>query len=265
MGAELVALSKGVTNYIWTIDTKYWNKTSPILFPIVGRLKNDTYHYEGNQYALSRHGFARDNEFKIVHQTATEVVFSFSSNSTTLRVYPFAFELQIGYTLKENRLIISYQVCNNNEVEMPFSIGAHPAFAIDGNFSDYTLVFDSNDNFESHLLENDLFSGKTKVIPSKDNMIPLNYDLFSTDALVFKKLKSSEITLVNKNKPVLKMNFKGFPYLGIWTKEKAPFLCIEPWFGHADNENSNGKLMEKDGIQIIKPNALFHCQFSIEI
>lgn len=264
-GAELVSLSKGQTNYIWTIDTKFWNKTSPILFPIVGRLKNDTYTYNDKIYSLSRHGFARDNEFEVIHQTETEVVFSLSSNEDTLKIYPFEFELQIGYTLIDDNLLIKYTVINKNEAEMPFSIGAHPAFAIDKSFTDYTLVFESKEHFESHLLENDLFSGKTKSISSKENVIPLNYSLFEEDALVFKHLNSSEVTLEYKNKPFLKMNFKGFPYLGIWTKENAPFICIEPWFGHADNCHSNAKIEDKQGIQIIQSNSKFDCQFTIEL
>ncbi|NHN27826.1 aldose 1-epimerase family protein [Flavobacterium jejuense] len=264
-GAELVSLSKGETNYIWKIDTKYWNKTSPVLFPIVGRLKNDSYTYNEKDYALSRHGFARDHEFKVIHQTETKAIFSFSSNEDTLKTYPFDFELQISYTIIEDKVIISYKVINKNEVEMPFSIGAHPAFTIDKNFTDYTLVFNSKEHFESHVLENDLFSGKTKNILSSKNTIPLFYDLFTEDALVFKQLKSSVITLEYLNKPFLKINFEGFPYLGIWTKEKAPFICIEPWFGLADNHNSSGKIIEKEGIEIIASNSKFDCQFSIEL
>lgn len=264
-GAELITLTKGKTNYIWTVDTNYWNKTSPILFPIVGRLKNDSYTYNDKQYSLSRHGFARDNTFEIIHKTDTEVVFSFSSNETTLKVYPFEFELQIGYTLLENKLSISYKVINKSKYEMPFSIGAHPAFAIAHDLKKYALVFNSSESFESHLLENDLFSGITKEIPSSENKIPLSYELFVDDALVFKNLSSTEVAIVYEDKPLLKMNFKGFPYLGIWTKENAPFLCLEPWFGHADNKNSNGKIKEKEGIQIIATKTTFNSNFSIEV
>lgn len=265
LGAELASLFKGETNHIWTIDTNYWNKTSPVLFPIVGRLKNDAYTYKDKEYHLSRHGFARDNEYIVIHQTETEVIFSLSSNKETLEVYPFSFELQIGYTLTDTSLLISYKVINKNEVVMPFSIGAHPAFAIANNFDEYTLAFNKEEVFESHLLENDLFSGKTKSIPSKGNRIALNYDLFAEDALVFKHLKSSEITVLYKNEPYFKMNFEGFPYFGIWSKKNAPFLCLEPWFGHADEKKSNGKIEDKAGIQKINPKATFECQFSIEM
>lgn len=265
-GAELISLSKGETNYIWKIDKNYWNKTSPILFPIVGRLKNDTYTFEEKEYQLTRHGFARDNDFEIIHQTENEVVFSFISNEETIKFYPFQFELQLGYLLTNDELIVSYTVKNNTENKiMPFSIGAHPAFAIDNTFNDYSLVFDKDSSFESHLLESDLFSGKTKSIVSNENSIPLNYDLFKEDALVFKNLNSTEVTLLYKDKPHLKMNFEGFPYFGIWTKEKAPFLCLEPWFGHADEANSTGNLTTKKGIININTDEVFNSNYKIQL
>lgn len=265
-GAELVALIKGETNYIWTIDTKYWNKTSPILFPIVGRLKNDSYTFESKEYQLTRHGFARDNDFEIIHQTENEVVLSFKSNEETVKIYPFQFELQLGYLLTNDELVVSYTVINTTEDKtILFSIGAHPAFAIDNAFNDYSLVFDKDSSFESHLLENDLFSGKTKSIVSNENSIPLDYNLFKEDALVFKNLKSTEVSLYYKNKPHLKMNFEGFPFFGIWTKENAPFLCLEPWFGHADETQTTGDLATKKGIIKINSDEIFTSNYKIKL
>ena len=265
-GAELVSLVKGETNYIWSVDTNYWNKTSPILFPIVGRLKNDTYSYEGKNYHLTRHGFARDNDFEIIYQKDNEVVFSFKSNEETVKNYPFQFELQLGYLLTSDTLIVSYTVKNNTKNRvMPFSIGAHPAFAIDNTFNDYSLVFDKDSSFESHLLENDLFSGKTKSIVSNENSIPLDYNLFKEDALVFKNLKSTEVTLQYKDKPHLKMTFEKFPYFGIWTKEDAPFLCLEPWFGHADEAQTTGDLDTKKGIIKINSDEIFKSNYKIKL
>ncbi len=265
-GAELIALIKGETNYIWTIDTKYWNKTSPILFPIVGRLKNDSYTLEGKEYQLTRHGFARDNDFEIIHQTENEVVLSFKSNEETVKIYPFQFELQLGYLLTNDELVVSYTVINTTEDKtILFSIGAHPAFAIDNAFNDYSLVFDKDSSFESHLLENDLFSGKTKSIVSNENSIPLDYNLFKEDALVFKNLKSTEVSLYYKNKPHLKMNFEGFPFFGIWTKENAPFLCLEPWFGHADEAQTTGDLATKKGIIKINSDEIFTSNYKIKL
>ena len=113
-GAELFEFTKDKTNYIWTIDERFWNKTSPILFPIVGRLKNDSYTLNGKEYKLPRHGFARDCDFEVIHQKENEVVFSLRESQETLKMFPFEFELQIKYTLENNKLTISYKVINHS-------------------------------------------------------------------------------------------------------------------------------------------------------
>ena len=146
-----------------------------------------------------------------------------------------------------------------------FSVGAHPAFAIDGNFEDFELEFDNNQPLISHQLENDLFSGKTVEIPLKHKILPLNYDLFESDALVFKNSTTSNITLLKNKKPQISVHFKDFPYLGIWTKRNAPFLCIEPWLGIADSQNTTGNLIQKEGIQKVSGNSHLEKSFSIEI
>lgn len=251
IGAELIRLEKDNQNYIWTVNETYWNKTSPILFPIVGRLKNDAYTIADKKYELPRHGFARNFEFQILNQTESSVVFVLESNSETLKNYPFEFQLQLEYELDGNELKMKYSVENRSEVTMPFSIGAHPAFAIEDSFSDYSLQFNEAEEFVSYELENEQFSNSFRKINSENGQINLNYSLFEKDALVFKHLKSNELILLNKNKPVLSVQFEGFPYLGIWTKPNAPFLCIEPWCGLADNVNHNGNIFEKEGIQLL--------------
>lgn len=264
-GAELQKLVKNNWNYIWEVDTNYWNKTSPVLFPIVGRLKEDTYLYKEKEYQLSRHGFARDYEFSVIYQTDTEAIFSLSYNPETLVKYPFEFELQIRYSLNESYLTIGYQVKNLGISKMPFSIGAHPAFSIPNALEEYKLCFNKKEHFESYLLENDLFSGQTKTITSVEACIPMEYRLFEEDALVFKNLHSSEVTLSHLNKPILKIDYSGFPYLGIWTKNKAPFLCIEPWLGLADHKDTSCKMEEKEGINWLSAKATYTCDFSIKI
>lgn len=265
LGAELFEFKKENTNYIWTIDEHYWNKTSPVLFPIVGRLKNDSYTLNEKEYKLPRHGFARNYDFEVIHQKENEVVFSLSESEETLKLFPFEFELQIKYSLEDNKLTISYQVINHSENLMPFNIGAHPAFAMTGNFEDYSLQFNKEERFETHHLENELFSGKSTLVESNQGNIPLTYSLFEKDALVFNHLKSNEVSILKENNPYLKINYKGFPFLGIWTKQKAPFLCIEPWQGHADLENTSGNIFEKKDIQILEPNENLNCSFSIQI
>ena len=168
LGAELIRLEKDNQNYIWTVDETYWNKTSPILFPIVGRLKNDTYRIENKTYELPRHGFARNFEFQIVNQTESSVVFVLESNSETLKNYPFEFELRLEYELDENELKMKYSVENKSEVTMPFSIGAHPAFTIEDSFSDYSLKFNQTEEFISYELDNEQFNAASKKIQSEN-------------------------------------------------------------------------------------------------
>ena len=265
LGAELIQLEKGNQQYIWTVDENYWNKTSPILFPIVGRLKNDSYSIEDKTYELPRHGFARNFEFKVGHQTENAVVFLLTDNSETLKQYPFQFELRLKYEIIENSLKMNYSVINKSDKMMPFSIGAHPAFAINELFSEYTLDFNEYEDFISHELQNEQFNNSSKIIASENGKIKLDYSLFEKDALVFKNLKSDTLTLSKRNLPYLSVEFKGFPYLGIWTKPKAPFLCIEPWCGLADNTNHNGNIYEKEGIQLLDNNAEFQREINIVI
>lgn len=265
LGAELIRLEKDNQNYIWTVDETYWNKTSPILFPIVGRLKNDTYSIENKTYELPRHGFARNFEFQIVNQTESSVVFVLESNSETLKNYPFEFQLQLQYKLVGNELIMKYSVENKSKVSMPFSIGAHPAFTIEDSFSDYSLKFNQTEEFISYELDNEQFSNSFRKINSENGQINLNYSLFEKDALVFKHLQSNKLTLLKKNEPVFSVQFEGFPYLGIWTKPNAPFLCIEPWCGLADNVNHNGNIFEKEGINLLHPQEIFSRRIKITL
>ena len=264
-GAELSSLQKEDKNYIWEINSEFWNKTSPILFPIVGALKNGEYFHEGKVYKLSRHGFARDFEFEVIENSENAVVFSLKSNEETLKVYPFHFELQLSYILEGNKLMVKYEIINHSSEKMYYSIGAHPAFNIDGNFEDFSLIFDDEKDLETYKLEKDLFSGKTEILKLNGNVLPLQYELFEEDALVFKNFATKSLTLAKNNESVMKVSFPDFPYLGIWTKKDAPFICIEPWLGIADNANTSGKIEEKEGIQILENNSKKQIAWSVEL
>ncbi|SFH90923.1 aldose 1-epimerase family protein [Halpernia frigidisoli] len=264
-GAELETLIKDGKNVIWTIDKSFWNKTSPILFPIVGGLKDGKYNYLDESYSLSRHGFARDHDFELISKTDDSAVFSLKYSEETLKIYPFKFELQITNELFESQLYIIYKILNLDNDKMYFSLGAHPAFAIDGNFEEYELEFDNNNSLISHQLDNELLSGKTVDINLKTNLLPLKYELFENDALVFKNSSTSNLTLFKDKKPQISVHFKDFPYLGIWTKKGVPFLCIEPWLGIADSQTSTGNLTEKEGIRKLEGNAEVEKSFSIEV
>lgn len=265
-GAELFSLKNNQNKeFIWEGNPDFWGKHSPVLFPIVGTLKNNTYTVNGKEYQLPRHGFARDIEFQLIDKTENSATFSLHSNAETLKIYPFEFELQLIYTLQENALDIQYKVINKSETKMPFSIGAHPAIALAENFESYALKFEREEVLKYYLLENDLISNKTEVLETKNSLAPLNYKLFENDALIFKTLESNSLTILENSKPYIKVDFEDFPSLGIWTKEQAPFICIEPWLGYSDTAVNSGDLFEKEGILILDANQAFTSKFSIQI
>jgi galactose mutarotase-like enzyme len=265
-GAELFSLkNRQNKEYIWEGNPAFWGKHSPILFPIVGTLKNNSFHYKESEYHLSRHGFARDMEFELIEKLENSATFSLISSEESRKVYPFDFELQICYSLEENKLNIDYKVINKNDAIMPFSIGAHPAFALPKPFESYALLFEHNEILTSYELENDLLSDNFSTIEMIDNQVPLNYSLFEKDALIFKKLQSKSIMILENQNPLLRVRFDDFPNLGIWTKSNAPFLCIEPWLGYSDTVHSTGNILEKEGIQLLEAKKSLECNFSIEI
>ncbi len=270
-GAELISLIKKKTGqeYIWQANPSHWARHTPVLFPFVGRLKNDQYFYEGKNYNMGQHGFARDKEFEIESQSDHSLVFLLKSDEQTLENYPFRFELRLEYILTDQSLITRYHVKNVGTEMMYFSIGGHPAFkcamTLAGKRSDYHLLFNKEESSDTHLLEDGTFSGETDLVLQGDRL-PITDSLFDRDALVFKDLKSTNVSLVSVDKKWLKFHFQGFPYLGIWSKNnRSPFVCIEPWFGLADNQNHDGDLTKKEGILKLDPAKTFTCDYKIEI
>ena len=265
-GAELISLKNNSNReYLWEGNPDYWGKHSPILFPIVGSLKNDSYRYNNTNYHMQRHGFAREMEFDIIEKTDTIAIFSLQQSANTLGKYPFNFELQISYTLTNCGLKIGFKVINNNDFSMPFSIGAHPAFSLVNDFENYELVFEKSENLIVSKLENDLISNSTYPLPTENNSLPLNYLLFENDALIFKSIESKSVSIAENKIPFLKVHYNDFPSLGIWTKNQAPFICIEPWIGYADTIENNGNIEDKEGIQIMGVNQIFETNYIIEI
>lgn len=265
-GAELNSLVKKDTNkeYIWEGNPDFWGKHSPVLFPIVGTLKNDFYVYENTKYELSRHGFARDLEFNVIQKSENQIIFSLKATEFTKTKFPFEFELQINYLLEKSVLKIEYSVFNHGTHKMPFSIGAHPAFALHENFENYTLAFDKQEVLDCFILENDLIA-TSYPISLTEKRLPLSYSIFEKDALIFKKLESKKITILENNLPLLSIKFEDFKNLGIWTKTDAKFICLEPWLGYSDITEFNGSIFEKEAIIILEPQKSLISEFSIEI
>jgi galactose mutarotase-like enzyme len=254
-GAELQGLFNKETRleYLWNANPKYWAKHSPVLFPVVGSLKNNSFNYQGKNYELPRHGFARDHVFDFEKISESEGIFTLTQSEETLKVYPFYFELKLRYRLIGRKLNLTYEVSNTGTNELLFSIGAHPAFAVpntpDTVYEDYYLAFNADENLTFWKLEDGLVADETKTIELNAHKLKLTRDLFYNDALVFKNLQSKCISLLNtKNDYGLHFHFEDFPFFGIWAATDAPFVCLEPWCGVADGVNHNQELSNKEGI-----------------
>lgn len=240
----------------------YWGRHAPILFPIVGKLKDNKTQINGNICEMTQHGFARDMDFEELGNNK----YLLKSNPETLKKYPFKFELYVEYLIKENELTTQYTVINKDENEMLFGLGGHPAFICDYSSGDYELEFgDKEKSIEFYKLQDGLI--KTESITSilEDNKIKLNKDIFNEDAIIMKNISSNKVILKNKkeNKTELEFNFEGFPYLAIWSKKGAPFVCIEPWQNHTDSVESNGIFSEKENILKLKKDEKFTCKYKV--
>lgn len=271
-GAELRKVTRTdlQQEYLWNADPAFWAKTSPVLFPIVGTVKNNTYTFEGKNYTLSRHGFARDNVFAVTSQSDTQVSFELNSSEETLKVYPFHFRFAVIYTIEGARLTVTYQVENKGAADMYFSVGAHPAFKVpleEGvSYEDYYLAFNKVEDTPLYLLSDGGFVETTPVpFLERTQRLDLKKSLFYKDALVFKGLASNAITLKSDKKPHgLTLQYDGFPFMGIWAAIDADFVCIEPWCGVADSVDASGELTEKEGINKLPAKQVFERSWTVD-
>jgi len=272
-GAELQSLvhtGSGV-EYLWNGDPAFWAKRSPVLFPIVGSLKNNTYFHKGKSYQLPRHGFARDREFHVEKQTPKEIIFLLRSDEETMKDYPFQFEFRIRYQISGAELSTEYQVLNTGNDIMLFSVGGHPAFRLpltpDTQFSDYYLRFDETENLSRWPISSEgLILPRPLPVLEDANRINLKKSLFYQDALVFKYPASSDISLLSpKTTHGLVFQCGEFPFLGIWSAKDADFICLEPWCGIADAVNSDQQLERKEGIERAVPGKLFSRQWRVKV
>lgn len=271
-GAELFSVvnKENQLEYMWSGDPAYWGKTSPILFPIVGTLKNNTYLFKGKSYSLTRHGFARDATFNIVSQNKDQVVFSLKSSEETLRTYPFHFELRIKYVLKKKSLAVTYEVLNTGLEQMYFSIGGHPAFKVplteDSNYNNHSLEFETQEDIDHWPISRDgLIELKSVPLLVNSNNLKLSHELFYHDALVLKNYTAKKISLKSTAHAFgLNFYFEGFPFFGIWAAKDADFVCLEPWCGIADSVSHDQQLETKEGIQMITPQETWSRTWRIE-
>jgi galactose mutarotase-like enzyme len=270
-GAELTSIKYKDTEYLWNGDPVYWKRHAPVLFPIVGMLKENKYKIDGKEFSMSQHGFARDMKFSIVEANITSVSLLLKSDLETKEKYPFDFELYITYKLKGREVITEYKVVNIGDKEMFFSIGAHPAFSCpiknSKAFSGYYIEFEKEETQQKRYVEDGLSVSSNEPFLRNERFIKLSKNSFDDDAMVFKNLNSKKVwlKLEDSNKSIC-VKFGGFPYLGIWSKkEGAPFICIEPWYGIADNNSHDGDFTKKEGIMNLGVNRSFECNYSIEV
>ncbi|MEM9135759.1 MAG: aldose 1-epimerase family protein [Cyanobacteria bacterium P01_F01_bin.42] len=273
-GAELVSLKGRRSNleYIWQATPKVWGRHAPILFPIVGRLQDDTLRFGAQTYSMRQHGFARDSEFSCVEQAPERISLRLTANETTRSRYPFEFALTVSYELLAQQLKVSYSVENCQDSPIYFSIGAHPGFTCPllpgSQFDDYGLRWDENEILDRFYLGGGLQDGRTAPLMQQSNHLPLTHELFRDDALIVKSPKSQRISLVHRQKgAVLSLHFPNYPYLGIWTKPDpaAEFICIEPWHGIADSEAVQTDFSQKEGIIALPAGETFRCDYRIEV
>ncbi|NYE05858.1 galactose mutarotase-like enzyme [Bacillus niacini] len=274
-GAEVrkVTHKKNGLDYMWTGDEAYWGRVSPVLFPIVGRLKEDQYQLDGQTYKMSQHGFLRDVEFAVDEQTSATVSFVYESLGSHVHVYPYDFTAKIRYRLEENSLIVQWQILNVNNEEMYFSIGAHPAFKIPLEENEtiednqVNLAPAPNKSAMEYELKNSLIH--EKGIVTNLSTIPLTKSIFAHDALIYSNI--DKVTLESKQSRYgVEVMFQGFPFVGIWSKYLetdgtiAPFVFIEPWYGIADTHDTTGNLKEKFGVNKLKAGETFQAEYMMK-
>jgi len=273
-GAELHSITgkKEGTEYLWNGDPKYWKYHSPILFPIIGKLVGSKYRIDENSYEMQPHGLGRISDFKFISQTNDSITFELKFSEDTMKSYPYKFSLLINYTIEENVVKVTYNVINLDNKDISFSIGAHPAFMCpikqNEKLEDSYLEFNKKETSSIMEITKDTYISRNRKAFLKDSdILPLSKDVFKEGVLVFDDLKSDRITIKSKkHKKSLSVEFNGFPYMGIWAPEGgAPFLCIEPWFGHADYEDFTGEFKEKEGSILLSIGEEFKYSYKISI
>lgn len=265
-GAELMSIKFNNKEMLHN-GKEYWDRRAPILFPMVGRLRDDKTIINNKEYSIPQHGFAKDMEFKQIQETENTKTYVVKSNLDTLKMYPFEFELYVTYEIEEDTLIVKYKVINKDKKDMLFGIGGHPGFKIDLKQKDYCFELESIENeIEFMEVEGKYISNKpSKNLLRDGKIIDIEKDSFINDAIMIKNFKSKTITLKQKdnNKKILEFNISEFPILGIWSIPNAPYICIEPWFNTADKVIETGYFKDKEGIKVLKPNEQFNCKFSV--
>lgn len=249
-GAELASVQDKLgREFVWQAGP-IWERHAPNLFPIVGSLLDHEYMYQGKTIKMSHHGFARDADFDMLHQSEHSICFVLQQQEETLKSYPFEFTLLITYTLDANRLKQTFRVINDGNGNLPVSFGGHPAF-IAHPIEEYQIEFECQENVPSNTLSG-AYIAEQRVPKIEGNIISLDMHTFDGDALIFQNLESGWVKLSHKNSShEVRVDIQDFPYLGIWAKPGAPFVCLEPWQGIADYVGHDKNILQKEGMVIL--------------
>ena len=265
-GAELTSIKFNGKEMLHQ-GKEYWNRHAPVLFPIVGQIKNGETIINKNTYKMTQHGFARDMEFETIEKTPNIHRYVLKSNDKTLEKFPFKFELYVTHEIKDNKISTKYTVVNKDNEEMIFGLGGHPAFICDYSKEEYEIDFiEKEEKIEFFKLKNGLVDTEKGKNILNDNKIYLTKNIFEQDAIIMKNIKSKKVVLRNTktNKKILEFDFTGFPYLALWSKKGAPFVCIEPWQNTADKIDSNQIYKEKENILSIDPDEIYSCKYIVK-
>lgn len=258
-GAELQRLTDAAgRDWLWDGDPAVWNGRAPILFPIVGTLHHDRFRWRGQGYALPRHGFARRRDFRVIEQDDDGLILRLESDAETRAIWPFDFTLDMIFAVRGATLTMTARVANHGSDPMPASFGFHPALRWPlpgaGDKADHVIRFDRPESAPVRRLDGDgLLDPAPRPSPIEVDMLHLDDALFADDALILDQLESQRLTYESSAGSRATIDFQGMPYLGLWTKPGAHYLCIEPWQGYSDPAGFDGEIDDKPGMVTIKP------------
>lgn len=290
-GCEIIsAINKSTgREYIWDGSPDIWKRHAPILFPLIGRYKNDESSYKNQSYHMTQHGFARDMEFTIVSKSDQDIKMQLCETEETKMKYPFNFSLILGYELEGNIIKASYEVKNTNETEMYFSIGGHPAFAApfshmnsqgkptaagcellfemvesDELGKDSSAFVAEAEKIQYGLLHNGLLMDELYDFPLKDGKVTITEEFFDRDAYIIENYQCNRVSLLEEGKPYVTVEFDA-PVFGVWSAagKGVPFVCIEPWYGRTDRETFVGGLDEREWGNHLGKGELFSRQYKM--
>lgn len=258
LGAEMKSFVVNGVEYLWLGDPEIWDKSAPNLFPMAGAMKDDKYIFDGKEYNMPKHGFAKAMMFEVESVTEDTATFLLTANEQTKTCYPFDFEFRVCYKLNSDNVVVDYKVTNPSDETIWFSVGSHDAFATPEGFDKYDIIFPEEETLDNYLLYGSIIGDETNNIIKNSKKLVLSNDLFDVDSLVFKNIKSRYCHLVNrKTGRGVRLDYADATYMVIWALIDGPYICIEPWYGVPDHINSNYDITKKEGIEKLNAGETF--------